>query len=309
MSAHPPLDTRELLFVTGKGGVGKSAVAAALGRVLAGRGRRVLVLEIDPRENVHQMYGCPPSGGEIVEVEPGLALQHLRATEVLDQLVRERLKIPPLVKRVLASPVYRHFTEGGPGLKELAVLGHALRLVRGLTPGAPEVDLVVLDAPATGHGVSLLTSPLLVAEVIERGPIGQLTAEVASLVGDPGRTGVVAVTQAEEMPVTEAFELDAELARRLGRRADLLVVNGLYPPLPRPDGGGSVGDPLDRLWRRRRQLNERELARLAERWPGPRIELPLLPMGRGPELVGALAARLAAGSDGPPERGSGRSPA
>lgn len=287
-----PLQSRELIIVTGKGGVGKSAVAAALGTLLSAE-RRVLVLEVDPRENVHQLFGAPPSGGDFIELAPRLHLQNLRPGQVLDQLVAEKLKLKRLADRVLSSPVYRHFTDGAPGLEEMAVLGHALRVLRGVAPRAPQVDLVVLDAPATGHGVSLLAAPLLVTEVIQHGPIGNMTRQVAELIGDPRRSGVVVVTLAEEMPATEALELRKMMSERLDRRPDLLVVNGLYPPLGESAGEeGAAG-----LWRRRRRLNESELERLGRHWPEDRVELPLLALERGPELVEQLTEALRSGVD------------
>jgi anion-transporting ArsA/GET3 family ATPase len=299
------LGRRRLIVVTGKGGVGKTAIAGALGRLLAAGGRRVLVIEVDPRENLHQMLGVPPSGGEIVEVDRagggGLYLQNLRPRRVVDAIVRERLKIEMLVRRVLASPVYDHFTEGAPGLEEVAILGHALRLVRGVGGGAgARFDLVVLDAPATGHGVSLLAAPLLLGEVIEKGPFGEMAGELAGFIADPARCGVVAVTAAEEMPVAEVLDLAALLAERLDREPELLVVNGLYPPLGREDAveKAAAGDRAVELWRRRRRLNEAELARLDARWPGPRVELPLLPLDPGPELIAALAGCLVAALGG-----------
>ena len=225
------LASRQLLVVTGKGGVGKSAIAAALGTLMARAGRRTLVLEIDPRENVHQMLGAPPSGGEILGVAPRLSLQNLQARTVLDRLVRERVKIGLVARRIFRSPVYHHFTAGAPGLKEMAVLGHALQLVQGKVPDVEAFDMVVLDAPATGHGVSLLAAPQLVSEAIRQGPISQLAKEVAELVDSPGRCGVVVVTLAEDMPVTEALDLRRMLDERLGRTPELLVVNGLYPPI------------------------------------------------------------------------------
>jgi anion-transporting ArsA/GET3 family ATPase len=285
-----PLSSRELIVVTGKGGVGKSVVAASLGTLLSAE-RNVLVLEVDPRENVHQLFGVPPSGGEFVRLGPRLHLQNLRPGQVLDQLVSEKLRLKRLAARVLSSPVYQHFTSGAPGLEEMAVLGHALRVLRGLAPAAPPVDLVVLDAPATGHGVSLLAAPLLVTEVIQHGPIGHMTREVARLIGNPERSGVVVVTLAEEMPVTEALELRKMMSEQLDRRPDLLVVNGLYPPVgEEPAAGGAAG-----LWRQRRQLNDSELGRLARNWPEAQVELPLLAVERGPELVEKLTAALAAG--------------
>src|SRR5574338_1686588 len=118
---------RQLIVVTGKGGVGKTLVTALVGEVFADAGRRVLLVETDPRESLHQMLGVPPSGGEIVAGRPGLFLQNLQPRRVLEQLVRERLRVDMLVRRVLASPVFDHFAEGAPGLKELAVLWHAVR--------------------------------------------------------------------------------------------------------------------------------------------------------------------------------------
>jgi Mrp family chromosome partitioning ATPase len=288
MTLADRLARHQLVVVTGKGGVGKTTVAASLGRLLAAHGRRVLLLEVDPRENLHHMLGVAPSGGEILAAGTRLQLQNVRPLAVVEELVRERLKVGLLVRSVLKSPVFQHFVEGGPGLKELAVLLHAQRLVR--DGGRAGVDAVVLDAPATGHGVSLLAAPFLVSEVIPHGPVGHLAHELAAFVADPRRCGVVVVTTAEEMPVQEALELIASAGARLGRQPEAVVVNGLYPVLPPAlarEGGGAVG-----LWRDRRATNDRELARLAAAWRGPTLELPLLPLERGPDVVAALEERL-----------------
>ena len=284
---------RQLLVVTGKGGVGKSAVAATVGTLLARAGLRVLVLEVDPRENVHQMLGVAPSGGEIVQAAAGLYLQNLQARQVVDQLVRERVPIELVVRRILASPVYHNFVEGAPGLEESAILGHCLLLAEGRSAGAPPLDVVVLDAPATGHGVSLLAAPTLVSEAIAAGPVAELTGEVAELIADTERSGVVVVTLAEEMPVTEALELRGELAARLDRSPELLVINQLLPSGPPARRSGE--DEQTGLWRRRRRLQDQEMARLEAAWPGERWQLPLLPIDRGPELIDALAAAAGGG--------------
>jgi anion-transporting ArsA/GET3 family ATPase len=289
------LTRRELLVVTGKGGVGKSAVAAALGVLLADLRRRTVLLEVDPRESLHHWLEVAPSGGAVVPVRESLHLQHLTPREEMDDLVREHLRLAPIIRRVLASPVYSHFADGAPGLKELAVLGHALRLTAGpRIKGAPATDAVVLDAPASGHGLSLLTAPALALSVIRQGPFGRMAKRLSDLVADPRRCAIVVVTLAEEMPAQEAVELAASLEERVGRPADLLIVNGLYPPLPAavPNDGAR---PELVAWRARRRVNERELARLRGVWDGPAIELPLLPFDRGGELVAALARRLRSG--------------
>jgi len=293
------LASRQLLVVTGKGGVGKTAVSAVLGRAFAERGKQVLVVEVDPRENLHQMLGVPPTGGEILPAGERLWVQNLKPRQVLDAVVRERLKIDFLANRVLASPVYHHFADGAPGLTELAILGHALRLVRGIETDAPKIDLVVLDAPATGHGVRLLASPLLVSDVIRHGPFADMASELAVMISDPMRCGIVAVTLAEEMPVQEVLEMREALRTQVKKDPEALIVNGLYPEAPPLADNKKKEDGLVSLWRRRRELNDRELFRLRETWPGPRFELPQLAMDRGPRLTETLQRCLerAVGSD------------
>lgn len=291
----------QLIVVTGKGGVGKTSLAAALGTLLAAAGRAVLLMETDPRESLHRLLDVPPSGGEIVQAGRGLWLQNLQPRRVLDDLVVERLKIGLLARRVLGSPVYQHFAEGAPGLKEAAVLGRALRLVEGHGPRQlRRVDTVVLDAPATGHGVTLLQAPILVAEVIGSGPVHHMARDISSFLADPGRSGIVVVTLAEEMPVNETLQLVELLDGRLHRRPEAIVVNGLYPEA---DSGGDTGpgeeDRALALWRRRRAINDTELARLRGAWDGPLARVPLLPIDPGPALAGALARHLGGTLDAP----------
>jgi anion-transporting ArsA/GET3 family ATPase len=290
------LARRRFLVVTGKGGVGKSAVACALGQGLAQRGNSVLVVEVDPRENVHQMFGVPPSGGEVIKVRPGLWVQNLKPRQALDELVRRQVGFDLVSTRVLASDSYNQMAEGTPGLKEVAVLSYVESRGRQESGGAGPFDTVILDAPATGHGVSLLAAPGLLWEVIESGPVGEKARELADFVADRERLGIVIVTQAEEMPVAESLELRATLEERLARTPELLVINGLYPPLPREvrDGEGAGEEARSALeaWYRRRRINEREMDRLAAAWPEARVELPLLPLERGPALVTALEEKL-----------------
>ncbi len=282
----------ELIVVTGKGGVGKSLISAVLGRLLSDAGRQTLLVEVDPRENLHHLLDVPPSGGEMVEVAPRLRVQHLLPRTILDNLVREKLKVGPLVKRVLASPIHQHFTEAAPGLKEAAVFGRCLRLLEGHGPrGTPTPDVIVLDAPATGHGASWLGAAQLVSDVISSGPIGHMASLVADFLADPGRSGVVVVTTGEEMPVQETLEFLETMKTRLHRRPELVIANALYPEL-KEETPEDREDPLFDLWVHRRAINETELERLGREWNGPVAHLPLLPLDPGPALVGRLGRRL-----------------
>ena len=317
------LGGRQLIVVTGKGGVGKSAIAAALGRALARAGKKVLLVEVDPRENVHQLLDRPPSGGAVVEAGGGLFLQHLLPRAALDELVREQLSVKMVADRIVASAGYHQLAEGAPGLKEVAVLAYAERRVKEAgKDGFGPFDLVLLDAPATGHGVSLLAAPRLVSEVITEGPVGRRAVGLADFVADRERLGLVVVTLAEEMPTQEALELAASLQERLDRRPELLVINGLYPVLPQDletqiraalEELALAGDPGEEerrleaaggnlaalaAWYRRRRIQDRELQRLEDHWQGPRVRLPQLPLDRGTELVEALSRRLAAALPG-----------
>src|SRR4051812_15385759 len=107
---------RQLVVVTGKGGVGKTVISATLGRSLAAAGRRTLVVEVDPRENVHQMLGVPPAGGAFVQAESRFWVQILNPGQVLDEIVRKGLKPELLARRLRDSPVSHHSAAGAPGL-------------------------------------------------------------------------------------------------------------------------------------------------------------------------------------------------
>jgi Mrp family chromosome partitioning ATPase len=282
------LARRQLLVVTGKGGVGKTTLAAALGVLLGRTGRRVLLLEADPRESLHRVLGTEPSDGAVVDAGHGLRVQNLQARTIIEELVAERVHVGFIARRITRSQAFRHFVAGAPGFKEAALLGYAYRVVKG--GYKLEADLVILDAPASGHSVSLLAAPELLAGAIQDGELGEMAAELAAYLADPARSGVVLAALAEEMAVQETLELVDLLRTRLHRRPDLVLVNGIYPTLPAEIPHGSA-DLLD-LWRQRRAVNDRELQRLRAGWRGPVVELPLLPQETGPGLLQSLADQL-----------------
>jgi anion-transporting ArsA/GET3 family ATPase len=260
-----------LVVVTGKGGVGKTIVSCALARARARAGGRVLLLELDARESLHRFLGCPPSGGEVVEVEANLEAQSLRPREVVDRLIEERVRPGWIARRVLASVIYEQFVQGAPGLREVAALGYAMRAARGESGRGPAPDLVVLDAPASGHGVALLQAPSLLAEAIRSGPVGELAADVAAMIENREACALWAVSTLEDMALRETMELDDSLTAALGRGLDLLAINRVLPL----GGGIDAAEPWQDFWTRRAELQRERAAALVASWTRPLVQLPL----------------------------------
>jgi hypothetical protein len=229
-----------------------------------------------------------------VKVDAKLSIQNLQPRAVIEALVREKVPIGLVAKKIVSSPMFQHFADGAPGLKEMSILGYALRTVEG--EYKHKADIVVLDAPATGHGASMLAAPLLLADLVGGGQIGEMAAALAKFIGDPERCGVVLTTLAEEMPIQELSELIELLEKRIGRPPELVVANGVYPKFPSGQPARRSGGQLDAvlgLWKERRAVNDRELARLRKLWRGPLAHVPLQPLDRGPGLLGAIEGVLA----------------
>lgn len=283
----------ELLVVLGKGGVGKTAVAAALGRAFAARGRRVLVVEVDPRESLNEYFAASPSAGEVVPTGTGpeaLRFLNLKPRAALDAFVEEKLRLGPLARRAIESPAYQRFAESAPGLPELALLGQTRRILLGEVKAAPDVDLVIVDAPATGHGLALLEAPGLVAETIGRGPFGRLGGELSSWVADVEKVGVVAVALAEELPVQETLELVDRLAVRFGRGPLGVFVNAM---LPSESKGDWPNPEVERRWRALLALQAAETRHLESGLNSPLVSLPFVDEERGVGILRRIGPPIA----------------
>lgn len=218
---------RKLLVVTGKGGVGKSTMAAAIGMLAAREGRRTVVVEMGEQSRLADLFGVRPQepGREtpLQENLSALSLDPDRA--LLEWLQALGGRVPG---RLLASSgTFQYFTAAAPGARELVSMVKVWRLTRERRRGGH--DLVVLDAPATGHALGLLASPRTFGAIARVGPIAGQTRHVRELLRDPARSGYVAVTLASEMAVTEALELREGLRRELDRELDAVIVNALLP--------------------------------------------------------------------------------
>lgn len=217
---------RRLLFVTGKGGVGKSTVAAALGLLAATRGRRALVCETEPRGALSAAYECGPTRFEPIEVSSRLFAMSMDTEASLREYLRLNLKLPTIGR---IGPVARAFdfvATAAPGVREILTVGKLCYEVR-----ERHYDLVVVDASATGHIVGELAAPVGINELVRVGAVRSQTDWMLEILSDPAQTGVCVVTTPEETPVTEAIELAGRLRGETAVHLAAVVANRVLPEL------------------------------------------------------------------------------
>jgi anion-transporting ArsA/GET3 family ATPase len=217
---------RQLIFVTGKGGVGKTSVAAALAYLAASSGRRTLVCEMDAK-------GALAAALDVAALEfaPRRVDAHLDAMAMnTEDALREYLKLfvrVPLVGRI--GPLAHTFdfvADAAPGVKEILGVGKLAYEVR-----EHRYDLVVVDAEASGHVVAQVGAPRVIGDLIQVGMVRDQTRWMLDIIEDPDRTGVVVVTTPEEMPVVETIELLDRLAAETRVAPAAIVANRVLPAL------------------------------------------------------------------------------
>jgi anion-transporting ArsA/GET3 family ATPase len=245
---------RRLIVVTGKGGVGKTTVAAALGVAAAREGRRAIVVEVGDRTQLPALLGAEQSAlngsasaenGSEVQLGDGLSTLSIDPDRVLADWLRA-LGGRVSARVLTSSSTFQYFVAAAPGAREILSMVKVFELTEerrgGRRGGRTGPDLVILDAPATGHALAMLGSPRTFAALARVGPIASQSRNVQKLLEDPARTGYVAVAQGTEMAVSETLQLREGLREQLGREPDAVVVNATLP----------------------RRFDEQELRRLAD---------------------------------------------
>jgi anion-transporting ArsA/GET3 family ATPase len=208
------LDKR-LLIVTGKGGTGKSAITAALALLGPREGKRTLVCEINGDERVTQLLGMSPAGPEISQRAENLWTVNIQPPAAMREYALMRLRLESIYKAVFENRFVRYFLRFIPSLQELVMLGKALyHLEEKLPDGSYRFEMLVLDAPATGHAISFLSLPAVLSETVPPGAMHREVERMRALLEDEAVTAVALVTLPEEMPVNETLDLAAALVQR-----------------------------------------------------------------------------------------------
>ncbi len=247
---------RSLRFIpiTGKGGVGKSTIAAAMALESASKGARTLLCEVGGEERLGPMLVGSPMGSVVTSLLPNLWGVSIRQREALLEYGKLTLKFEALSRAVFNNPLARQFLRFVPSIQELVLLGKVLFHVR---DDARRFDRVILDAPATGHAVGFFSVPKVLLETVRGDAMAKEAAWMHALLVDERVTGAVIVALPEETPVNEALELADQLQSSVQIRPRAFVLNRFHAPKFSAEEVEGVAEPLKGLLRSLRLRAER----------------------------------------------------
>jgi anion-transporting ArsA/GET3 family ATPase len=305
----PELFDKRLVIVTGKGGVGKSTVALAIGLAAAAEGRRTIVCEVSSQEHTSRVFHRAQVGFHEVEMADNLWSISIDPDEAMREYVLLQLRVRAMRDMLFRTRIFTYLTAATPGLRELVTIGKIWEVAqpdRKVKKGR-KYDLVIVDAPATGHGVAFLQTPRTFANIARVGPIKAQAEALETFIVNHRKTGVAIVSLPEEMAVNETAELERKLSEEVGVAVDRVYMNGLYPERfsraeverleqIHANGNGSIraASRAALSESRRARAQHEQLARLAELINAPLRTLPFmfepeLGVAEIRELAGALS--------------------
>jgi anion-transporting ArsA/GET3 family ATPase len=307
--AGQALETLPLNFVTGKGGVGKTTLAAALALASAERGLRTLLVSLESRPDLPLLLGLPREhvGYEPVQVGPRLELRILTAPSALQDYLEEH-GLKRLTKRLAATGLLDLVSTAVPGLREILVLGKVKQLVR-----RASYDSVIVDAGASGQAVELLKSPFGLLDAARSGPVRDQAEDVVDLLRDPTLCQIVFCTTAEETPVRETIETAFWLEEKLGIRPGFVLANMVLDPQRELEelvgaANSSLPPPAGECLEYLRELSRIQISRISELASALPLPIYLVRDVLSPELglsdLEALAAEIGTFPWAPPDLAS-----
>lgn len=278
---------------TGKGGVGKTTMSVAMAQAFARRGKRALIMQMNVPDKLGPLYGLPPIRGENpTRLSHNVYVVNPTPDEAMREYALMILRFRTVYKAVFENRLVSRFLRMMPGLPELVMLGKAYFHEKEEENGRKKWDVVILDAPATGHGMFLLQIPTVINDALPSGLMAEEAERMLKLLRDPKRTMLNIVTLAEEMPVNESIELKARLDGEVGIQVGYTIANNIFPPLftdPEArqlevllDEHGTESDGVGAMLAagifryRRRKMQDQYLARAARELKLPVVEAPFI---------------------------------
>jgi anion-transporting ArsA/GET3 family ATPase len=285
---------KKLWIVTGKGGVGKTTLTAALGILCAKQGLSTLLVETHGLNHLGQLLEVGTVGYEGGRVRQNLELVQLNPEEAFEEYVLQQVKFHFIYNTVFKNQYVRHFIDAAPGLIELLTIGKIWFMVgeQGKKQGKKKpYDMVIVDAPSTGHGLSLLTVPEVVVSAVRVGPLKNKSQQILDLLRDPEKTMVWLATLPEEMPVNEAVEMAEKLKSEVKMAVGPIIANALWPEILDPESISELKKtksklPVFETYQKRSEQSRFYLDKLKNLLPThPVLELPLVYHTTSPLLL------------------------
>ncbi len=219
--------SKRLIFISGKGGVGKSVTAAAAASFLASKGHRTLLISSDGRGDAAALFGFDDPGYTETSFKENLSGLTASFDHLLEDFIHSSIPIWPVANRILDSATFRYFTRATPGLPDLLLLGKIRHIFQRRMRATGRYDSIVVDCPATGHAISMLALPRTILKTVPGGPVRKLGSELDHFLSDPAQSALVVVCEPSEFAAREAEELSELALKKSGLKTALLVVNRL----------------------------------------------------------------------------------
>ena len=221
----------KILIASGKGGVGRTTVSAALALVAARHGRKVCVADVDRKGALAKLFGAETPSYDPAELSPGVWGLTIPPEEALAEYLKVQYHMNRISKIFTTTHFVDFITTAAPGLKDILVLGKIWYLEQDRSGYGRnfDFDTIILDPPGAGHMLTFLAAPIGLSDAVRVGPIRRQADWLIEMLRDPRRTRAHLVTLAEEMSVSETTETSAALAQRIGMNPGVVFANAIYP--------------------------------------------------------------------------------